>query len=174
MSTTQTPGNELAVTNLSALMGCLDSQSPALEIYRRMQMENFGPILDTAVETCGVPDEARAKELLDAFLQWLAVIPQASEGNGLQMFKEIDRIWHAMVLHTRFYRRFCDTYFACFIDHDPAETKRERVAKRASADYTLALLRATYGQDMNRELFTLENVVDCCWGRCNPDNLISS
>ncbi len=158
MRTTQTIDVGASVGILAAQV----SRQSATELYERMKRDDFSQVLFTAVKECGVTDDARARELLDGFLQWLAVIPDMSEGKNLQMFKDLDRIWHAMILHTKFYREFCQRHFGTFIDHDPAENVLERQAKRVDADYTLELLRAAFGSDLNPELFALENIIDCC------------
>jgi hypothetical protein len=130
-------------------------------LYERMKQKDFDVVLETAVKECGVPSRERAMELLDAFLQWFALTALPFD-TPLQMFKELDKIWHAMILNTAFYRNFCTEFIGRFVDHDPSEVLRDQIEKRKRADFTLSLVRRVYGQQVNKSLFALSEVIDCC------------
>lgn len=141
----------------------------AKERYERMRSKDFTPVIQTAMRECGVKTEKRAKDLLDAFLQWFALIPEVNREQPLQMLRSVDRIWHAMVLNTAFYREFCNEFVGKFVDHNPMDVVRNATAKRAYADYTLVLIERTYGGDANEALYALREDVTCCMG-C-PDDI---
>lgn len=139
--------------------------SCAHTLYLRMCNEvDFTPILETAVRECGVKTLERAEELLDAFLQWFSLIPETSSARPLQMLRSVDRIWHAMVLHTAFYREFCDQFIGAFVDHNPLDVVRTSMEKQAYAKHTLALLTRSYGDCVNANLLELQEDVTCCIG----------
>ena len=80
----------------------------------------YSPVIDTAVQHYGLA-RADAASLFDGLLQWLSAIPFALPGQPIQMVEQVDRLWHAFVLNTKLYRRFCDRFFGRFIDHDPLD-----------------------------------------------------
>lgn len=132
-----------------------------------MKSENdFTPVLLTATRECGVRNVKKANQLLDAFLQWFSLIPLLQQGQKLQMIREIDPIWHSMILHTKFYRSFCRTYIGQFIDHDPTDVDIE-TSKTEYANFTLNLLEKTYGSAVNKYLYFLEEGATCCVGFCD-------
>ncbi len=136
----------------------------AQELYRRMKTKDFSVVIDTAVRECGVKTHERAHELLDAFLQWFALIPEATTIEPLQMLRSVDRIWHAMILNTVFYREFCKEFVGGFVDHNPMDVVRDASGKRAYADHTLMLVERTYGDGANPALYALREDVTCCCG----------
>lgn len=48
------------------------------------------------------------------------------------MFPKVDGAWHAFLLHTKDYRRFCETVAGRFIDHAPNNGTEDRVEVAAS------------------------------------------
>jgi len=137
----------------------MDSQ----QLYFRMKAENdFSPILNTSVE-CGVKNIEYADKLLDAFLQWFSLIPGLKENQKLQMIREIDPIWHALILNTKFYRVFCEKYIGHFVDHDPTDVELEE-GKEAYASFTLRLLEKNFPTNINKYLYFLEAGATCCTG----------
>lgn len=139
----------------------------AQELYSRMKRKDFSAIIDTAVRECGVKTRDRAEKLLDAFLQWFALIPEAVPTQPLQMLRSVDRIWHAMILNTAFYREFCNEFVGGFVDHNPLDVVRDASGKRTYADHTLMLVERTYGEGANAALYLLREDVTCCCG-CGP------
>lgn len=109
---------------------------------------------------CDVKSKKRAKELLDAFLQWFSLVPEATQ--PIQMLQSVDRIWHSFVLNTQFYREFCEEFAGRFVDHDPADLANSQEAKRVYANYALRRLEATFGKNLRHDLMRLEENVTCC------------
>ena len=145
-----------------------DRSQYALDLYRRMRATDFAPILQTAMREPGAPTQEELNSLLDAFLQWFSLIPEALDGKPLQMLESVDRIWHAMILNTAFYRRFCDEFIGEYVDHNPMDvTQNTRAMKMAYADHTLVLLKRTYGIRVHPALLALhESITCCCGGSC--------
>jgi hypothetical protein len=92
-----------------------------VDLYRQMRRElDVLPIVRTAVEDCGIPSPQEAMVALDAFLQWVAVIPLAGDQPYVMLKGVVDQAWHAFILNTRRYRQFCELYFGAFLDHKPS------------------------------------------------------
>ena len=142
----------------------------SLELYYRMKSENdFTPILTTSVRECGVESLEYADKLLDAFLQWFSLIPSLKASQKLQMIREVDPIWHALILNTKFYRKFCITYIGNFVDHDPTDVELEE-GKVEYARFTLSLLRKTFPTNLNENLRLLAGGATCCFSAgCGND-----
>jgi hypothetical protein len=141
-------------------MNLTNSQS----LFAQMSEEDFTAVIDTAMRECGVKTKARANELLRGFLQWFSLIPNHKEHN-LQMVRSVDRIWHAMVLNTKFYREFCHKYFGKPIDHNPMDVMgNPKEAKAVYAGYTVKMLKAEFGNKVNVDLLNVEQELTCCIG----------
>lgn len=137
----------------------------ARELYRRMKAVDFSAIISTVLRESNIKTSEEIESLLDAFLQWFSLVPEALDGKPLQMLESVDPIWHAMILNTAFYRKFCDEFIGEFVDHNPMDvTQNTRAVKRAYADHTLALLRRTYGDSVNPALLSLHDSITCCCG----------
>ncbi len=136
----------------------MDSQ----KLYFRMKSENdFADILKTSVRECGVKNIEHADKLLDAFLQWFSLIPTLKQHQKLQMIREIDPVWHALILNTKFYRKFCEKYIGHFVDHDPTDVEIEE-GKEEYASFTLNLLEKNFPTNINKYLYFLEEGATCC------------
>ena len=134
-------------------------------LYQRMKCHGYEAIIQTAMRECGVKTRKRADELLDAFLQWFALIPLASPEHPLQMARSVDRIWHAMVLNTVFYRDFCRRFAGSFIDHNPLDVEsNSQEQKQEYAQYTLALLAEEFGTEVSLDLLDMTQDITCCIG----------
>ncbi len=141
----------------------------ARKLYEQMSQWDYTPIIQTAVRECGVKSEERAKQLLKAFLQWFALIPQTTQERPIHMLRSVDRIWHAMVLNTAFYRQFCLEFAGRFVDHNPLDVVNDSKTKREYADHTLSLITQAYGRNVHPELLNLREDVTCCIGCGNVD-----
>ncbi len=138
-------------------------------LYAAMKTDfDLAPVIDTAVAHDGIT-RADAAERLDALLQWLSVLPFARPGEPIQMLESVDRLWHAFMLHTRLYRRFCDRFFGRYIDHDPLDRDDDGMSKKAYARFTLTLLRQQFGDSVHPLLADLTKQVTCCYGQCDDD-----
>jgi hypothetical protein len=118
-------------------------------LYERIRCEvDFVPVLRTAVDDCGFANYREAAISLDAFLQWFSVIPAVGAEPFVMQKGDVDRILHAAILHTRFYRSLCEHYLGRFVDHDPVQgTPPSEWVKS-----TVAILRAHFGSDLHPQL----------------------
>jgi hypothetical protein len=66
------------------------------------------------------PEESYLDEGIDA-LKVYYVLALVDPLNEHAVSDEIDRFWHAHILHTRQYRDFCERVFGQYIDHDPLD-----------------------------------------------------
>ncbi len=127
---------------------------------------DYSPVIETAVQHYG-QGRAAAADLFDGLLQWLSVIPFARPGQPIQQVEAIDRLWHAFVLNTKLYRRFCDRFFGRYIDHDPLDRQFEELSKKQYARFTLATLDAEFGAELHPAFRDLTQRVGCCFGQCD-------
>ncbi len=127
---------------------------------------DFSPVLDTAVRHYSL-DRTVAADLFDGLLQWLSAIPFARTGQPIQQVESIDRLWHAFVLNTKLYRRFCDRFFGRYIDHDPLDRDFAELSKKQYARFTLATLEAEFGTELHPAFRDLTQRIGCCFGQCD-------
>ncbi len=59
-----------------------------------------------------------AEEAYRAFLERAKMLPQ---GQMARPTLDVDKVWHAHILHTEKYARDCDSYFGYFFHHTPEE-----------------------------------------------------
>ena len=127
---------------------------------------DYTPVLDTAVQHYAL-DRTSAASHFDGLLQWLSAIPFARPGQPIQQVEAIDRLWHAFVLNTKLYRRFCDRFFGRFIDHDPLDRNFAELSKKQYARFTLATLEQEFGAELHPAFRDLTQRVGCCFGQCD-------
>ena len=131
--------------------------------YAKIKEEvDFGPVLITAVNECGVKDLQAATFLLDAFLQWFSVYPEVSKADRHQMLRSVDPIWHAFILHTKLYRDVCEKYLGMYLDHDPTDVTDQTIPKAEYAEKSLVLLQQHFGPSLNPRLLHLSEIMTCC------------
>jgi hypothetical protein len=78
----------------------------------------FARLVDRIVAEVGL-DHARATRVMDQALAFLATCAKST--TCLAPSKQVDRGWHAFILHTREYAAFCERVAGRFIHHDPAD-----------------------------------------------------
>ncbi len=133
---------------------------------------DFSPVIRTMLSDQMVASEEEARDHIDAFLQWVALVPSIRAQDALVMLKTpVDDVFHAFVLNTEFYQRFCETHFGFFVHHHPLDAEtRERLAKGVVE--TVERLERTYGEDLHpllrswRGLMENEAYVVSC-GKCD-------
>lgn len=124
------------------------------------------PVIATASAYYGL-ERAEASSLFDALLQWLSIIPFARPGEPIQMVESVDKLWHAFVLNTKLYRRFCERHFGRYIDHDPLVRELLVESKRQYARFTLSTLEREFGAGVHPAFRDLTQRVGCCFGQCD-------
>jgi hypothetical protein len=76
----------------------------------------------TSLVDCGMSSTAEAERALDAFAQWFTAIPEVPLGRHHVMLKgSVDKIWHALILHTKLYREFCELHLGYVLEHYPRD-----------------------------------------------------
>lgn len=90
-----------------------------------------------------------ANELLHAFLQWFALIP-ANRANDYVVMLEtpVEEAFHAFVLNTELYQRFCDKFLGYFFHHTPLREESGPEIDRL-VRYTVELLEQHYGDNLH-------------------------
>jgi hypothetical protein len=128
-------------------------------LCEKMRAEtDFSPIVQTMVREGYVADVQEAAYYLDAFLQWIALIPILERDNTFVMLKtSVDDVFHAMILNTQFYQDFCMKYFDFFIHHHPIGESEVNEEINRGVRYTVSLLEKTYGPDLHPALLEWRN-----------------
>jgi hypothetical protein len=123
------------------------------ELYAAMKSDfDFSQIVWTMLRYNESMGKEEATRLLDAFLQWISLAPLNSRDRFITMFKTpVEEAFHNFVLNTRLYRQFCDQFLPFFFHHDPIVSEaKEDVHEWAK--YTVELMEAEFGDDLNPEL----------------------
>jgi hypothetical protein len=126
----------------------------ALKLYARLKEVDVTPAVKVMLREGWASSPSMAHYFIDALLQWLAVLPFAADGKMYVMFgKDLDRAFHAFVLNTKFYSKFCGDHFGFFVDHDPVDQEEWNDRQlRAGLDYTMSILEQTYANGLHPEL----------------------
>ncbi len=88
------------------------------------------------------PREARAIFVETLKLLWLAGTSKEPLTILVQL-KVLDEMWHAFILHTDDYARFCRAHFGRFLHHDP-ETRTRRGVSLVSEDEVERIVARVY------------------------------
>ena len=95
--------------------------------------------------------DPEANEMLNAFLQWVAAIPAISKGENnvfVMLETPVEEAFHAFVLNTRLYQKFCERFLGFFFHHDPL-TEETLETTELGAKYTVNLLESLYSEDLH-------------------------
>jgi len=110
---------------------------------------DFKSVIRTMVRSNSGLTEQSAIDLLDAYLQWVSIIPAVSSGNCVAMLDtEVELACHAFILNTRLYKDFCDRFLGFFLHHDPVEDGTT-IDDAEIATRTAALLKEHFGSQLN-------------------------
>lgn len=70
------------------------------------------------------PDHSPHVRLLERELKRflsLGVLVKSPKYDSFVPSEALDKFWHTFILHTKFYRDFCDSYLGGYVDHNPPE-----------------------------------------------------
>ena len=96
--------------------------------------------------------QERADELLDAFLQWMALAPLNSKDRYITMFQtDVEEAFHCFILNTALYKKFCDRFLEYFFHHKQ-RSDEEGAEVTAAAAFTVKSLEDAYGDNLHPEL----------------------
>lgn len=131
----------------------LHTTSVGKPLYNRMKAEfDFGQILWTMARYNQNMSKEEAERLLDAFLQWVSIVPLKEDGAYVTMFQTpVEEAFHCFVLNTRLYKKFCEEFLGFFFHHDPLVQEPGEAIVRA-AQFTVEKLEEHFGKDLNPEL----------------------
>lgn len=110
-------------------------------LFQQVMAYKLPPLLERLVEKEGFTASEAAEAFIDVkrFLYLCHI--RNSQGTHLSPPERIDRAWHAFLLFTKQYARFCDQHFGVFIHHIPY-TLAQRAVMRARGE-SLKTLKAT-------------------------------
>ena len=119
-------------------------------LYREMlEQFDYGQIRWTIQRYNPDITEARADEMVNAFLQWMALAPLNTPERYVVMFNTpVEEAFHNFVLNTRLYGKFCNQFLGYFFHHDPL-TQESGPEVEPLAKYTIELLQEAYGDELH-------------------------
>jgi hypothetical protein len=97
----------------------------------------------------------RADEALEGLLQWLAGHAAAPhhEQSYVMLLGDVDEAFHAFILNTRLYMRFCKEHVGFFIHHTPADEElAAELQANGSLRYTVNFLEDAFGESLSPSL----------------------
>lgn len=122
------------------------------ELYKEMKLNfDYSQITWTMTRYNKSITDDKAEELLDAFLQWVSVVPaiEIGEANTFVMLETpIEEAFHSFVLNTKLYQEFCDKFLGFFFHHNPL---KEETGPQIDAGvrYTVELLEKCHGTNLH-------------------------
>lgn len=122
-------------------------------LYDRMKSGfDYSQILWTMSRYNPAMSKDEAGRLLDAFLQWISIVPLNDANQFVTMFQTpVEEAFHCFVLNTRLYKQFCEQYLGFFFHHDPlVQEEGEEIAR--AARFTVEKLEEAFGEDLSPEL----------------------
>ncbi len=109
----------VASTSPEVFVSELDALSHPL--YKKMQAFSFGDIVERCKKEHGYSDEDML--LLERELKRYLYLCVASDPSLDMYSRDVDNLWHAFILHTPEYHKFCQEFAGRYIHHIPT---RER------------------------------------------------
>jgi hypothetical protein len=127
------------------------------------EISHFEPpkvLIDRFCKEQGI-DKLEANDQFDQTKKFLALCAR-NRSAGLVPSKKIDAMWHAFLLNTRDYFRFCDLVGG-YIHHQPSES-----SKPEGYTETVKLFRETFGE-LDARFWTekFPEGADCSGGSCD-------
>lgn len=121
-------------------------------LYETMRTEDFSFVVATMLQNKTAKNEVEAEALVDAFLQWAALVPSIEPGKLYIMLNTpVDDAFHAFLEHAERYERFCKTHLGFVVQHHPVEA-HVGLDLGAGVQYTLDLLEERYGAGLHPAL----------------------
>ena len=122
-------------------------------LYQEMRKDfDYSQIAWTMKRYNSEMSQSRADELLDAFLQWISLVPANGSDKFVVMFQSpVEEAFHSFVLNTRLYSEFCDRFLGVFFHHDPLVDESGPEVERL-AWYTVEALEKEFGDALHPEL----------------------
>lgn len=119
------------------------------ELSRSMNSFDFSPVIGTLLQRSVAKSKEEAADLVDAFLQWIAMVPAIEAGNVYIMLNTpVDEAFHAFIEHREQYDAFCKTFLGFVVQHHPIEAHRG-LDLAGGVRYTVGLLEGHYGSALH-------------------------
>lgn len=117
----------------------------------RIDAEDFSGVKRKVKEELGKQGISVTDDYLDAgvlALKQYYLLPIVDPHNAHAVSDTIDPFWHAHILHTRQYARFCDEVLGAFMHHEPLDHARPRdvAGVKFLYNYTREVMEQTFVQ----------------------------
>ena len=109
-----------------------------VEVAKKILADN--PILYTKINDATAIKNEVAEVLVIEVVRFLHLIALANQRLTPSLL--VDKAWHELILCTRYYQQFCETYFGRFIHHHPGGDEKEN---QNNFKKTIQLYREHFG-----------------------------
>jgi hypothetical protein len=127
----------------------------AFEIYKEMLTADFRPVIQFMLRENESMTEIDALQGLDGVIQWMAghaAVPHMDQ-TYVMLNGSVDDAFHAFILNTRLYMKFCKEHVGFFIHHTPVEDhEAEALFLEGGIDYTITFLEDSFGDQLSSSL----------------------
>lgn len=72
--------------------------------------------------------------------------------------KEIDEVWHAHILHTEDYQRFCQALFGYFLHHQPYQVENNRLSEQNMEDLFENQTQKLYCEEFGEYIYAIRPI----------------
>lgn len=97
--------------------------SAAQARYNQMCRENMEPVISLLLRERDFVSAEEAHVAVKAMLQWLAGHAVKKKGQlHVMLHGPVDKAWHAFLLNTKLYHKFCAEQVGFFVHHTPLDT----------------------------------------------------
>ena len=150
----------------------------AREIYREMMSFDITPARSLMKRENPNLSDDEVEHAMKGLLQWLAGHAAAPHNQQayVMLLGPVDEAFHAFILNTRLYMRFCRDHVGFFIHHTPVETElAAKLEADGSLHYTVDFLETEFGDTLSPQLRAWcdgvrsgelsATAVSCLWGQ---------
>ena len=109
--------------------------------------------------------EEKAISELENFKQFFA-LRSVANFPIIPLKEDIDEVWHACILHTKFYIRLCKSLYGKYVHHSPSDgTEEGRQKNKTGFQKTTALFKEVTGQsyaELTKKVADCDDCSSCC------------
>lgn len=118
-----------------------------------MRSENFSHIKKAMIAERICKAEKRADELIKAWVQWFCAGATTITKSHVMMVGPVDRTFHQIVLHTKWYFSFCYYLTGVYTHHDPLDEEQLAHIQDTNAILeTINRIERAFGNDLSPDL----------------------
>ena len=127
------------------------SVSKTLECYAQMQSFEMNSVIAFILKEKWAVSRHDARISVDALLQWLAGHAAINHRLPYVMMEgPVDKAFHAFILNTRAYYKFCEKHIGFFVNHTPLDaTKAREFRIMGGIEYTFNFLEEHFGDQLS-------------------------